>query len=520
MPRGGIDYFLYESYRLNSSSSADNPHHYDYPNNRFNFAPKIMAEANRADGFRVLSIGYAEGLTDQMSQDTLVGLSTLGTDSLLEDIRVAERLAGFRHYLTDSSLTLVNSFVADHADRTDEEAPVWTSTYNDHDSYPSPPGEATPRPGVGELEAGPGMLTVRWDVALDYGRVGYAIYYQTTPFDFDADPTLTNATRVVARPRPTAAYAHGVGPGVFTNEATLVGLEPGTTYYVVVRAFDDAPTRNEDANQIVLSGVPDAEPPYLGRLRASNGADDVEYHVAYAGTATTRRVYVDRDRMWGTGYAVGGIGADLMLADGALYRYAGHGDDATWTPTGDDVTFTTARDGDVTGAAWRIDRAAIGLGVTHTDLVFEVERKGGVERSPIYEHVYTSRVATSPILGQYVENDGDRIYFHAEVADGYPIEHIFLDDDADPRTGYGFGGIGAGYLIEGGALFRYGGSGWTWEYVADVEHDRSDGSDRWSVARSAVGAAAGSPLFQVVFQVQDEDGASFAAPAHPHAFTR
>ena len=37
------------------------PDPYFYPDNRFNFAPKLMAEANRPDGFRVLSLGYAEG---------------------------------------------------------------------------------------------------------------------------------------------------------------------------------------------------------------------------------------------------------------------------------------------------------------------------------------------------------------------------------------------------------------------------------------------------------------------------
>src|SRR5947207_2412965 len=85
--RGLIDLGFFESYRLNSGDT-NNPDPVFYPDNRYNFAPKLMAEANRPDGFRVLSLGYAEGPPDQMSERTLVGESTLGYDSLIEDIRV------------------------------------------------------------------------------------------------------------------------------------------------------------------------------------------------------------------------------------------------------------------------------------------------------------------------------------------------------------------------------------------------------------------------------------------------
>ncbi len=44
------------------------------PDNLYNYAPKLMAEANRPDGFRVLSLGYAEG--PGISYETLFGRST------------------------------------------------------------------------------------------------------------------------------------------------------------------------------------------------------------------------------------------------------------------------------------------------------------------------------------------------------------------------------------------------------------------------------------------------------------
>jgi hypothetical protein len=249
--RGNIDFALFESYRL-TSSPTDPVDPYFYPDNRYNIAPKVMAEANRPDGFRVLSLGYAE--SPAIAKDTLLGKSQLGIDDLLEDIRVTQQLAGFRHYISDGSVLLVNGFVKDHSDFTDTTAPVWTSTYND--KVGAVPEEPTPRVGIQEVVPGRGQLTVRWDVALDMNRVGYALYYQTRPFDFTADPKLGGAARVVLAPTVPRAYVAGVGPGRFPYESTLVGLRPGTTYFLVIRAFDESPAANEERNNVVLTGTP------------------------------------------------------------------------------------------------------------------------------------------------------------------------------------------------------------------------------------------------------------------------
>jgi hypothetical protein len=218
-----------------------------------------LAESGRADGFQILSLGYAEGPTGQMSHDALFGRSTVGLSDLVEDVRVTEAVAGLRHYITDARIALVNSFVVDHTDLSDTAPPVWTSSYNNHNpGYPTPPSEASARVGVREIVAGSRQLTVRWDVALDKYPVGYAVYYQTTPFDFAADPRLTRATRVEAAPRMPINYPGWGGATIVANETTLTGLVAGQTTYVVVRAFDRSPARNEDQNQIVLSGVPGA----------------------------------------------------------------------------------------------------------------------------------------------------------------------------------------------------------------------------------------------------------------------
>jgi hypothetical protein len=251
--RGAIDFVLFESYRLDSNDwELWNPTF--YADNQFNIAPKLMAEANRPDGFRVLSLGYAEGPAGQMSPQTLTGGSTLGTADLLEDIRVTQQLAGFRHYLTDAKVDLVNDFVLTHADLDDHDPPQWSSTYNDHPVIPAV--APTPRVGIQQAVADGGKVTVRWDVALDENRVQYVLYAQPQPFDFAGDPTLSGATRTVLTPMVPEDYPAGVGPDSYPYEATLSSFPNGQTQYLVIRAVDQSPNANEDTNTVVLSVTP------------------------------------------------------------------------------------------------------------------------------------------------------------------------------------------------------------------------------------------------------------------------
>jgi hypothetical protein len=249
--RGAIDFLLFESFRLNSSTS-EQWNAIEYPDNRYNVAPKLMAEANRPDGFRVLSLGYAEG--PGLSPSTLSGLTTVGFDSLMEDIHVTQELTGFRHYLTDAPVRLVNDFVLRNGNLTDHAAPVWTSTYNDHDVVPAVP--PTPRVGIQKAAGGGGSITVWWDVALDMNRVSYVLYSQADPFDFKGDPSLSQAASHLLTPSVPADYATGVGPDRYPYQATVDGFAPGQQQYLLIRAVDQSPLWNQDDNTVVLTATP------------------------------------------------------------------------------------------------------------------------------------------------------------------------------------------------------------------------------------------------------------------------
>jgi hypothetical protein len=256
--RGVIDLGFFESYYLdNNSSSVISPY---FDDNRYNVVPKIMAEANRPDGFKVLSLGYANGFTAPKPgidiQTLLLGASGSGYATLMDDVRFAQEV-GFTPYITSASVDFLNSFVKNNASFSDTTPPQWSSVYN-ASSAPQllPP---VPRVGIQKAEkSASGSVTVSWDVALDMNRVSYVLYYQTTPLPFD----VTRATRVLITPSPGAGYDSVwssadqalVLRGVYPYQQTIFGLQPGVPCHFVIRAVDSL--GNEDSNQVVLTVTP------------------------------------------------------------------------------------------------------------------------------------------------------------------------------------------------------------------------------------------------------------------------
>jgi len=353
-----IDYVTFASYRLDADASRPyDP--YFFADNKFNIAPRLQVEANRPGGFQVLSIGHAAG--PGIDPLTLVGQSTDGFSTLLQDIAEAQQYAGFRHYLTDGSSHLVNDFVAQNSDFDDHTPPRWTSTYNTNNpGWPQPPMAPAPRIGVQEAIAGSSAVTLRWDVALDLHPVHYVLYYDDRPIVFDKSGKPKAKRRRLA-PELGAGYEFGPGPGTFPYQQTIAGLSTDTDYWFVIRARDSR--GNEDDNRVVLrartltssihiavdgdfadwdmvpmtlvdgnDAIDSAGPDWLG-IKVYNDSDNLYVYFesdnafnldgspAYPYSRTLICLDVDNNPF--TGWAVGSVGSEIAVAGDALYRQSG-----------------------------------------------------------------------------------------------------------------------------------------------------------------------------------------------------
>lgn len=255
--RGTIDISFFESYYLdNNYDSVISAY---FTDNKYNVATKLMAEANRPDGFKVLSLGYANGFNDAAKPGidikTLLGQSILGLDILMTDVKEAQG-AGFVPYITSASVDFMNSFVKNNTSTLDTTPPEWSSTYNANYDPPLPPA---PRVGIQKaVQTSPNSITFSWDVALDMNKVSYRLYYQTaaTPFDF------ATATRLVLTPSIgdgyDTAWNHSIPSEALINlypyQQTITGLQQGATYYFVIRAVDTYgnETTNSNATGVAL----------------------------------------------------------------------------------------------------------------------------------------------------------------------------------------------------------------------------------------------------------------------------
>lgn len=64
---------------------------------------------------------------------------------------------------------------------------------------------------------------------------------------------------------------------------------------------------------------------------AVGDGSDVHFTVSHTATPTWTRVYIDRDRSTATGYTSYGVGADYLIENGQLYKYAGTKGAWAWT---------------------------------------------------------------------------------------------------------------------------------------------------------------------------------------------
>jgi len=228
-----VDMVMFESYYSDSSSNNVSPF---FPDNKYDFAPKLNAEAGRPDGFNVFVVDYDH--TPPQSQATVN-----------QDYLECMGIQGWPLYRTNPSLneSFNTNAAAWLATNVDTQAPVWDSTAA---QGPTPPA---PRVGVQEVVAGDRSATVYWDVARDQTvPVRYNIYYSAGgPMNF---ATATKLPQV--SPGLPANYGLGTGPGSYPYSCTVTGLQNGLTYFFAVRAEDSSSPPHEDTNAVSIAVVP------------------------------------------------------------------------------------------------------------------------------------------------------------------------------------------------------------------------------------------------------------------------
>ncbi len=234
-----VDMVMFESYYSDSSTNDVSP---SFPDNKYDFAPKLNAEAGRPDGFNIFVVDY-----DHTPPQTPAVVN--------QDYVECMAIQGWPLYRTNPDLdeALNTNSAAWLATNVDAQPPVWDSTAA---TGPTPPA---PRVGVQEVVATNGTATVYWDVAHDQtGPVRYNIYY--SPGGTVNFATATEISQVMPAIPANYNYPTGTGPGIYPYCYIVTGLQSNATYAFAVHAQDSCRPPNEDTNTVSITVVPGATP--------------------------------------------------------------------------------------------------------------------------------------------------------------------------------------------------------------------------------------------------------------------
>jgi hypothetical protein len=332
-PRPYVDMVMFESYYTETTTNISS----SFAENKYDFAPKLNAEAGRPDGFSLFVVDY-----DQTPPQS----AALVNQDYVESMGIQ----GWPLYRTVPSLdSSFNTNAAGWlATNQDTQPPVWDSTAAQGATQPSP------RAGVQRVIAGRGIATVYWDVARDQtDPVYYNIYYST-----GGTVNFATATKIshVASQIP-ANYYLGTGPGSYPYGFTVGGLTDGMTYSFAVRAEDGCSPAHEDTNLVSITvvagtntlstykkitidgsfadwtnipwayqGAPDGNPVNYLQVQFANDSQNLYGHIKLASpyalfTDFYSHLFFDTDMNTATGYAVAGasFGSEMMIETGFGY---------------------------------------------------------------------------------------------------------------------------------------------------------------------------------------------------------
>ena len=104
--------------------------------------------------------------------------------------------------------------------------------------------------------------------------------------------------------------------------------------------------------------------------------------------------------------------------------------------------------------------------------------------------VCASPLAMAQIAGTQATNDTANLYYSIPYSGTPSFVRLFIDQDRNAGTGFQANGIGAGFLVENGNLYRYSGSGgqWGWTFVKQVPYTSASQAAKITIARTDVGS--------------------------------
>ena len=217
-----INAFLFESYIYDSDPSFDgiNQQSEYYYDNRYNQMPKIIAEAQRDDGFSIFILEYDSGRSNHVKN--------FMSRIVDEDIGVW----GATSYIADNGrLNTINTSLFSYLPHSTSSQPKWMSTAYQYI------GEELPkmllsREGIHHIRVGKkaGEVIVSWDVAAaQYQAVNYHLYWskqaniKTANSVMISTHDLQSVEQYRHNPSSYAPYQH-----------TLKNIHSGTYYFWII----------------------------------------------------------------------------------------------------------------------------------------------------------------------------------------------------------------------------------------------------------------------------------------------
>lgn len=220
-----VNAFLFESFRYDSDTSSDGTNGVSeyYNENRFNTAPKVIAESNREDGFTVFGLDYESGRANIETDSFNIGVREMGfVNYLAPDGDLATHSSAMANLLPDS--------------QNDTTPPTWDNT--GHSLYNTP--NSNMRIGVQSVTEGatPMDALITWDTAIDQS---YPVHYDISVENLSTGvTTLHNDVTFSTNP----AWLHDP-TNHSANQTTISGLTLGDEFRIKVFAEDAKGNRNE-----------------------------------------------------------------------------------------------------------------------------------------------------------------------------------------------------------------------------------------------------------------------------------